>query len=138
MALFDPVSRGIRRLLPSQGLKIKNARERIAVGNSCGPNHSTTFPSLHHSQVSDLLNPEFIYLSYLKDMSEEEKKPAGGHDDTPVPARKNGYTVKFTFHRASKLPMAGSRILSCFCTYSMLICEKTLLHGRPIPTCSLS
>lgn len=38
---------------------------------------------------------------------EKEKEPAGGYDDTPVPKRSPGYTLKFTFHRAENLPMSG-------------------------------
>lgn len=36
----------------------------------------------------------------------EDKGPAGGFDDTPVPHAPPGYTLKFTFHRATNLPMA--------------------------------
>ena len=41
-----------------------------------------------------------------KDDGGEEKQPPGGFDDTPIPRRKPGYTVKITFHRATNLPMA--------------------------------
>ena len=36
----------------------------------------------------------------------EEKEPAGGFDSTPIPKAPPGYTVKFTFHRATHLPMS--------------------------------
>jgi hypothetical protein len=36
----------------------------------------------------------------------EDDQPAGGFDDTPVPKAPPGYTLKFTFHRATNLPMA--------------------------------
>lgn len=39
-------------------------------------------------------------------------QPAGGFDDTPVPQAPPGYTVKFTFHRATSLPMADLNSLS--------------------------
>ena len=42
----------------------------------------------------------------------EKKGPAGGFDPTPVPKAKPGYTVKFTFHRATNLPMADINTLS--------------------------
>lgn len=32
--------------------------------------------------------------------------PPGGFDDTPIPSADDGYTVKFTFHRAENLPIA--------------------------------
>nr|OQO27842.1 hypothetical protein B0A51_04677 [Rachicladosporium sp. CCFEE 5018] len=46
---------------------------------------------------------------------EDEKKgdgPAGGYDATPVPFHQAGYTLKFTIHRASNLPMADVNSLS--------------------------
>ncbi|GAM86343.1 hypothetical protein ANO11243_043570 [Dothideomycetidae sp. 11243] len=43
---------------------------------------------------------------------EEEDKPAGGFDDTPIPKAPPGYTVKFTFIRATNLPMADINTLS--------------------------
>lgn len=39
-------------------------------------------------------------------------QPAGGYDDTPIPRARPGYTVKFTFHRATSLPMADINSLS--------------------------
>lgn len=44
--------------------------------------------------------------------SKEEKKPEGGYDSTPVPSAPPGYTLKFTFHRATNLPMADLNTLS--------------------------
>ncbi|KAL3417271.1 hypothetical protein PVAG01_11271 [Phlyctema vagabunda] len=35
-----------------------------------------------------------------------DKEPAGGFDDTPIPSASDGYTVRFTFHRAKNLPVA--------------------------------
>jgi C2 domain len=35
-----------------------------------------------------------------------DKQPAGGYDDTPVPSVPPGYTVRITFHRAHNLPFA--------------------------------
>ena len=36
----------------------------------------------------------------------DEKRPGGGYDNTPIPKSPPGYTLKFTFHRASNLPAA--------------------------------
>lgn len=41
-----------------------------------------------------------------------DSKPAGGYDDTPIPQAPPGFTVKFTFHRATSLPMADINSLS--------------------------
>ncbi|MCJ1286923.1 hypothetical protein MMC26_006269 [Xylographa opegraphella] len=42
----------------------------------------------------------------------KQKAPAGGYDKTPVAKVLPGYTVKFTFHRATNLPMADINTLS--------------------------
>lgn len=42
----------------------------------------------------------------------DDKGPAGGFDDTPVPKAPPGYTVKLTFHRATNLPFADINSLS--------------------------
>lgn len=42
----------------------------------------------------------------------EKKGPAGGFEDTPVPKATPGYTLRFTFHRATSLPMADLNSLS--------------------------
>lgn len=34
------------------------------------------------------------------------KEPAGGYDDTPIPWARDGYIVRFTFHRAENLPVS--------------------------------
>ncbi|KAF1998037.1 C2 domain-containing protein [Amniculicola lignicola CBS 123094] len=46
------------------------------------------------------------------DTSDSKKGPAGGYDNTPLPRVPPGYTVKFTFHRASNLPLADINTLS--------------------------
>ena len=43
---------------------------------------------------------------------EETNGPAGGFDNTPVAQMAPGFTVKFTFHRATNLPMADINTLS--------------------------
>lgn len=44
--------------------------------------------------------------------AKENKQPPGGFDDIPIPHAPPGYTVKFTFHRATNLPMADVSSLS--------------------------
>ncbi|CAG8960843.1 hypothetical protein HYFRA_00002380 [Hymenoscyphus fraxineus] len=45
-------------------------------------------------------------LSNKQEKLKDEKHPAGGYDKTPIPPARDGYTVKFTFHRAENLPVA--------------------------------
>ena len=42
----------------------------------------------------------------------DEKTPAGGFDDSPIPRAPPGFTVKFTFHRAHNLPFADFNTFS--------------------------
>ncbi|KKZ65993.1 hypothetical protein EMCG_08246 [[Emmonsia] crescens] len=42
----------------------------------------------------------------------EQKQPPGGFDSTPIPYAPPGFTLKFTFHRASNLPIADISTLS--------------------------
>ncbi|KAF2034715.1 hypothetical protein EK21DRAFT_107842 [Setomelanomma holmii] len=44
--------------------------------------------------------------------SSKKKGPEGGFDSTPIARAPPGYTVKFTFHRASNLPLADINTLS--------------------------
>lgn len=37
---------------------------------------------------------------------QDKNNPPGGQDDIPVPSARDGYTVKFTFHRAENLPIS--------------------------------
>ncbi|KAK7952835.1 C2 domain-containing protein [Apiospora aurea] len=52
-----------------------------------------------------------------KDKIKAKTKPEGGFDATPVPDAPPGYTVKFTFHRATNLPAAdlGTQASDPFC-----------------------
>jgi hypothetical protein len=43
---------------------------------------------------------------------DQEKKPTGGFDRTPIPPAPPGYTLKFTFHRATNLPFTDIDSLS--------------------------
>lgn len=36
----------------------------------------------------------------------DKTEPAGGYDATPIPSARDGYTVRFTFHRAENLPVS--------------------------------
>lgn len=42
----------------------------------------------------------------------EDRGPAGGFDDSPIPRAPSGFTVKFTIHRANSLPFADFNTLS--------------------------
>lgn len=42
----------------------------------------------------------------------EKRNPPGGFDKTPVPPADDGYTVRFTFHRADNLPISDINTLS--------------------------
>ena len=44
--------------------------------------------------------------------SKKEKGPEGGFDDTPIPRAPPGYTLRFTLHRATNLPLADINTLS--------------------------
>ena len=36
----------------------------------------------------------------------DKKDPPGGYDATPIPTARDGYTLRFTFHRAENLPIS--------------------------------
>src|ERR1700710_2717162 len=36
----------------------------------------------------------------------DKTNPPGGYDSTPVPSAVDGYTIRFTFHRAENLPIS--------------------------------
>jgi hypothetical protein len=58
----------------------------------------------------------------------DDNQPEGGFDATPLPSAPAGYTLKFTFLRASNLPMADLNSLS---SDPYIIAElKTELPGR--------
>lgn len=42
----------------------------------------------------------------------DKKNPPGGFDKTPIPSAEDGYTVRFTFHRADNLPISDINTLS--------------------------
>jgi len=45
-------------------------------------------------------------ITEKKEKIKDKTKPEGGYDPTPLPDFPPGYTVKFTFHKASNLPAA--------------------------------
>jgi hypothetical protein len=45
-------------------------------------------------------------LSRKEEKLKMKNNPPGGYDKTPVPPARDGYTIKFTFHRAENLPVA--------------------------------
>jgi C2 domain len=42
----------------------------------------------------------------------DKNNPPGGYDNTPIPPARDGYTVRFTFHRAENLPVSDLNSLS--------------------------
>ncbi|OIW22613.1 hypothetical protein CONLIGDRAFT_217247 [Coniochaeta ligniaria NRRL 30616] len=59
-------------------------------------------PAAAQHHTSDLKDK----LTHQKQKIKDKKNPPGGFDDTPLPDAPPGYTVKFTFHKASNLPAA--------------------------------
>ncbi|KAB5522971.1 hypothetical protein GE09DRAFT_1293719 [Coniochaeta sp. 2T2.1] len=59
-------------------------------------------PPKHHTTTSDIKDQ----LTNQKRKIKDKKNPPGGYDDTPLPDAPQGYTVKFTFHKATNLPSA--------------------------------
>lgn len=51
-------------------------------------------------------------LAGKKEQLKNKSKPPGGFDQTPLPDAPQGYTVKFTFHRASNLPVGDLHLKS--------------------------
>jgi hypothetical protein len=45
-------------------------------------------------------------LSRKEEKLKMKNNPPGGYDKTPIPPASDGYTIKFTFHRAENLPVA--------------------------------
>lgn len=94
-------------------------------------------PTLRGQHPTDKYGTKFVHktgelqekaqnLTGRKD--DEKNGPAGGFDDTALPAAPPGYTIRITFHRAENLP------LSDFGTFStdpyIHATFKTSLHKR--------
>lgn len=71
----------------------------------------STQPNGHHS---DAVATKLVNLQKKKPhvTEKKDKPPAGGHDTTPIPQAPQGFTLRFTFHRAVSLPMADINSLS--------------------------
>ena len=78
-------------------------------------------PSQPNGHRTDAIGTKFVdktgelqdkAAQHGKGPKKEGSQPAGGLDKTPIPSRPPGYTVKFTFHRATNLPMADINTLS--------------------------
>lgn len=78
---------------------------------------TTQLPNGHHSVgYAAKLDQTAEKLHHGADHHHKEEKdesqPAGGFDDTPITRAPPGFDVKFTFHRALKLPMADINSMS--------------------------
>jgi len=79
-----------------------------ANGSSPPPNPSPA-NGPHPARTTDLrdfVDIEKKKLSDKKNKIKTKANPPGGFDPTPLPDAPQGYTVKFTFHRAYNLPVA--------------------------------
>lgn len=91
--------------------------EKQAPANGAPPPHLTdsTEPPQKPEASSEQSEPsatEKPQKSATDSSSKSDKGPAGGFDSTPLPRRPPGYTLKFTFHRATNLPLADINSLS--------------------------
>ena len=76
--------------------------------------HTGNPATMSEKQNGDVPRPP-VPDKTITDADPEKPKPgqpAGGFDSTPVPRAPPGYTVKFTFHRATNLPMADINSVS--------------------------
>lgn len=101
----------------SQGEAVNEINEKS--DNQVSGDHQTTQdhqqqqPNDANNEKQDEQNGPVQRRSTLKERIKDQKdklknkaKPPGGFDSTPLPDAPPGYTVKFTFHRASNLPAA--------------------------------
>ena len=80
----------------------------------------TSQPSQPKGHRSDAIGTKFVdKTGELQEKAyqhgkgkKDDSQPAGGLDKTSIPKASAGYTVKFTFHRATNLPMADIITLS--------------------------
>ncbi|KAL6716436.1 hypothetical protein ACLMJK_006003 [Lecanora helva] len=70
--------------------------------------HSVGYAAKFDKKAEELHEKQAKHADGKKD----DNKPAGGYDDTPIPRAPAGYDVKFTFHRATQLPMADINSMS--------------------------
>ncbi|KAK4142902.1 uncharacterized protein C8A04DRAFT_37944 [Dichotomopilus funicola] len=64
------------------------------------------------SELREKLKDQKGKLADRKEQLKKMSKPPGGFDPTPLPDAPQGYTVKFTFHRAFNLPIADLHLKS--------------------------
>jgi hypothetical protein len=56
----------------------------------------------HHGVLGNAVDK----LTEKKEKVQDKTNPPGGYDPTPIPKAADGYTVRFTFHRANNLPIS--------------------------------
>ena len=71
----------------------------------------------HENQNGTSANGDHMHktkdkLTQQQQKLKDKKNPPGGYDQTPVPRADDGYTVRFTFHRADNLPISDISTLS--------------------------
>lgn len=59
-------------------------------------------PDKSHGKIDDAKEKLTAKQQKLRD----KNNPPGGYDSTPIPSAQDGYTVRFTFHRAENLPVS--------------------------------
>ncbi|KXX73104.1 Synaptotagmin-11 [Madurella mycetomatis] len=64
------------------------------------------------SDLHEKLHEQKGKFAGKKEQLKTKSKPPGGFDPTPLPDVPQGYTVKFTFHRASNLPVGDLHLKS--------------------------
>ncbi|KAK8090478.1 C2 domain-containing protein [Apiospora hydei] len=98
----------------------KEKKENGDSGNKSGADEdeaTAAAPSGHHQPKRSGTSGVKDKYKSQKDKIKAKTKPEGGFDATPVPDAPPGYTVKFTFHRATNLPAAdlGTQASDPFC-----------------------
>ena len=73
-------------------------------GADSGPQDAQAQPQNRNSQGKLAGAKEKLTATQQK--IRDKNNPPGGYDDTPIPSAPDGYTVRFTFHRAENLPVS--------------------------------
>ncbi|KAL9099973.1 MAG: hypothetical protein Q9163_004599 [Psora crenata] len=87
------------------------ADEKANVQPNVHPSHRTDGIAQKVDQRAEALHNKAEQHGRNKH-KDDSSQPAGGLDETPIPTAPPGYTVKFTFHRATSLPFADFNTLS--------------------------
>ncbi|KAK7949446.1 hypothetical protein PG988_016085 [Apiospora saccharicola] len=100
----------------SKEVKAEKKQEKVANGGDAEIDEATAAAPSGHQKPKRAGTMKDKYQSQ-KDKIKAKTKPEGGFDSTPVPDAPPGYTVKFTFHRATNLPAAdlGTQASDPFC-----------------------